>query len=291
MGLERIGGPKQERKSPREETLSLLKQQGKQVSFGGMNQTSKLFVETVTRNKGGLSKSQIQRKLQKIKNKLKAGARLTGEEKEFLREHAPELYRKVIALERERAVYEEQLRAAKTREDAENIRMARMTMAAGSAKEENAEFDMIRMAQLQAAEAETRQIVLSKPSRSERDRERREKMDRAARKQAGTERRMKRLRRWDNGRVEEVVSGEEQESKAEQGTSGQELSEKTKAKHEEIRLVEARMAVLGGDAMITEGLDLTQPSGISQGKAVYSAMTTKVTEEPQEEDGNYSRKA
>ena len=70
MGLERIGGPKQERKSTRQEALSLLKQQGKQVSFGGMNQTSKLFVETVTRNKGGLSKSQIQRKLQKIKNKL-----------------------------------------------------------------------------------------------------------------------------------------------------------------------------------------------------------------------------
>ena len=289
MGLERIGGPKQERKSTRQEALSLLKQQGKQVSFGGMNQTSKLFVETVTRNKGGLSKSQIQRKLQKIKNKLRAGARLTGEEKEFLREHAPELYRKVIALERERAAYEEQLRAAKTREDTENIRMSKMAMSAGSAKEENTEFDMIRMAQLQAAEAETRQIVLSKPSRQ--DRERRERMDRAAKKQAGTERRMKRLRRWDNGRVEEVISGEEQESKADQGTSRQELSEKTKAKREEIRLVEARMAVLGGDAMITEGLDLTQPSGISQGKAVYSAMTTKVTEEPQEEDGNYSRKA
>ena len=253
MGLERIGGPKQERKSTRQEALSLLKQQGKQVSFGGMNQTSKLFVETVTRNKGGLSKSQIQRKLQKIKNKLRAGARLTGEEKEFLREHAPELYRKVIALERERAAYEEQLRAAKTREDAENIRMSKMAMSAGSAKEENTEFDMIRMAQLQAAEAETRQIVLSKPSRQ--DRERRERMDRAAKKQAGTERRMKRLRRWDNGRVEEVISGEEQESKADQGTSRQELSEKTKAKREEIRLVEARMAVLGGDAMITEGLD------------------------------------
>ena len=289
MGLERIGGPKQERKSTRQEALSLLKQQGKQVSFGGMNQTSKLFVETVTRNKGGLSKSQIQRKLQKIKNKLRAGARLTGEEKEFLREHAPELYRKVIALERERAAYDEQLRAAKTREDAENIRMSKMAMSAGSAKEENTEFDMIRMAQLQAAEAETRQIVLSKPSRQ--DRERRERMDRAAKKQAGTERRMKRLRRWDNGRVEEAISGEEQESKADQGTSRQELSEKTKAKREEIRLVEARMAVLGGDAMITEGLDLTQPSGISQGKAVYSAMTTKVTEEPQEESGNYSRNA
>lgn len=291
MGLERIGGPKQERKSTRQETLSLLKQQGKQVSSGGMNRTSRLFVETVTRGKGGLSKAQIQRRLQKIKSKLKAGARLTGEEKEFLREHAPELYRKVIALERERAAYEEQLRAAKTREDAENIRMTRMTMTASSAREENAEFDMIRMAQLQAAEAETRQIVLSKPSRHEMEKERREKLDRAAKKQAGTERRMKRLRRWDNGRVEAVISTEERESKAEQGTSEQELSENTKIRLEEIRVVEARMAILGGDAMAAGELDLTQSSGISQGKAVYSAMTTKVTEEPAKESANYTRKA
>lgn len=291
MGLERIGGPKQERKSTRQETLSLLKQQGKQVSSGGMNRTSRLFVETVTRGKGGLSKAQIQRRLQKIKSKLKAGARLTGEEKEFLREHAPELYRKVIALERERAAYEEQLRAAKTREDAENIRMTRMTMTASSAREENAEFDMIRMAQLQAAEAETRQIVLSKPSRHEMEKERREKLDRAAKKQAGTERRMKRLRRWDNGRVEAVISTEERKSKAEQGTSEQELSENTKIRLEEIRVVEARMAILGGDAMAAGELDLTQSSGISQGKAVYSAMTTKVTEEPAKESANYTRKA
>ena len=291
MGLERIGGPKQERKSTRQETLSLLKQQGKQVSSGGMNRTSRLFVETVTRGKGGLSKAQIQRRLQKIKSKLKAGARLTGEEKEFLREHAPELYRKVIALECERAAYEEQLRAAKAREDAENIRMTRMTMTASSAREENAEFDMIRMAQLQAAEAETRQIVLSKPSRHEMEKERREKLDRAAKKQAGTERRMKRLRRWDNGRVEAVISTEERESKAEQGTSEQELSENTKIRLEEIRVVEARMAILGGDAMAAGELDLTQSSGISQGKAVYSAMTTKVTEEPAKESANYTRKA
>lgn len=289
MGLERIGGPRQERKSPRQETIEMLRQQGKLTTGAGMNRTSKLFVQTVTRNKGGLSKSQIQKKLQRIKNKLKAGARLTGEEKAFLREHAPDLYRKVIALERERAAYEEQLKAARTRDEAENIRMNRMTMAAAAGEKKDVEFEMIRMAQLQAAEAETKMIVLSKPWKHEQDRERRERMERAAKKQVNTERRMKRLRKWDNGKVEEVVSGETMETKSEQGTSEQDLSEKTKDERETVRLVEARMAVLGGSAEAGEGMEFAQGMDVSQGKAVYSAMATKVTEDPPEE--GYNRKA
>ncbi|MCI8268837.1 MAG: hypothetical protein HFG55_04095 [Lachnospiraceae bacterium] len=292
MGLERIGGPRQESKSPRQEKIEMLRQQGKQLpSSGGMNRTSKLFVQTVTRNRGGLSKSQIQKKLQKIKNKLRSGARLTGEEKAFLQEHAPELYRKVIALERERAAYEEQLKAAKTRDEAENIRMNRMSMAVAAGEKKDAEFEMIRMAQLQAAEAETKMIVLSKPWKHEQDRERREKLERAAKKQVNTERRMKRLRRWNNGKVEEVVSGENNETKAEQGTSEQMLSEKTKADQETIRLVEARMAVLGGAVLAQEGMEFAQAVDISQGKAAYSAMTTQVTEEPPKENKGYIRKA
>ena len=155
MGLEKIGGQKRDQKSSRQEEIRTLRLQGKPVLSGeGLNRTSKMFVEAVARSRGGMSKTQIQKKLQKIKNKLRSGARLTGEEKEFLREHAPELYRKVIALERERAAYEEQLKAAKTRDDAENIRMSKMMMEAALAKKEDAEFVMIRMAQMQAAEAE-----------------------------------------------------------------------------------------------------------------------------------------
>lgn len=293
MGLERIGGPRQANKSPRQETVEMLRQQGKQLaSGGGMNRTSKLFVQTITRNKGGLSKSQIQKKLQKIKNKLKSGARLTGEEKAFLREHAPELYRKVIALERERAAYEEQLKAAKTREEAENIRMNRMTMEVATGEKKDVEFVMIRMAQLQAAEAETKMIVLSKPRKHEQDRQRREKMERAVKKQVNIERRMKRLRRWNNGKVEEVVSGEINETKVEQGTPKQELSEKTKMEQETIRLVEARMAALGGAVLAQEGMELAQATDISQGKAVYRAVATQVTKEPPKEEGKtYIRKA
>ncbi|MCI9163773.1 MAG: hypothetical protein HFG59_11065 [Lachnospiraceae bacterium] len=266
MGLDRIGGPKREQKTSRQDQIRMLKLQGKQISSGGgMSRTSKLLVETVAHNRGGMSKAQIQKRLQKIKNKLKAGARLTGEEKEFLREHAPELYRKVIALERERAAYEEQLKTARTRDDAENIRMARMKTAAAIAQKEDAEFLMIRTAQLQAAEAETRSQVLSKPWKRELDRERREKRERAAKSQANTERRMKRLRKWDNGKVREVVAGEEEKSKMEQGTPNQGLSEHTKKQQEYVP--------------------------ISQGKAVYSAVACKVTDNPPEEDGTYSKKA
>lgn len=254
-----------------------------------MSRTSKLFVETVARNRGGMSKAQIQKKLQKIKNKLKSGARLTGEEKEFLREHAPELYRKVIALERERAAYEEQLKAARTRDDAEKIRMDKMAMAAAVAKKEDAEFLMIRTAQLQAAEAETRKQVLSKPWKHELDRKQREKRERAAKSQVNTERRMKRLRKWDNGKMREVVAGEEVKNKTEQGTPSQDLSEHTKKVQESVRLTETQTVIPGYTA--GEGGSPDASLGISQGKAVYSAMASKVTDNPPEKDGTYSKKA
>lgn len=290
MGADRIGGLKREQKTSGQDQIRMLKLQGKQVSTrGGMSRTSKLFVETVARNRGGMSKAQIQKKLQKIKNKLKSGARLTGEEKEFLREHAPELYRKVIALERERAAYEEQLKAARTRDDAEKIRMDKMAMAAAVAKKEDAEFLMIRTAQLQAAEAETRKQVLSKPWKHELDRKQREKRERAAKSQVNTERRMKRLRKWDNGKMREVVAGEEVKNKTEQGTPSQDLSEHTKKVQESVRLKETQTVIPGYTA--GEGGSPDASLGISQGKAVYSAMASKVTDNPPEKDGTYSKKA
>ncbi len=293
MGLEKIGGQKRDQKSSRQEEIRTLRLQGKPVLSGeGLNRTSKMFVEAVARSRGGMSKTQIQKKLQKIKNKLRSGARLTGEEKEFLREHAPELYRKVIALERERAAYEEQLKAAKTRDDAENIRMSKMMMEAALAKKEDAEFVMIRMAQMQAAEAETKQLVSSKPWKREISREQKERLERAAKSQIHTEKRMKRLRRWDNGQVKEIITGEEAESWSDQGTSLWGLPEQTKELQETVRLVKTQMAVPGSMGTAGNGAESELSIGVSQGKAVYSAVAAKVTDDPQKEDETlYSKKA
>ncbi len=292
MGLEKIGGQKRDQKSSRQEEIRTLRLQGKPVLSGeGLNRTSKMFVEAVARSRGGMSKTQIQKKLQKIKNKLRSGARLTGEEKEFLREHAPELYRKVIALERERAAYEEQLKAAKTRDDAENIRMSKMMMEAALAKKEDAEFVMIRMAQMQAAEAETKQLVSSKPWKREISREQKERLERAAKSQIHTEKRMKRLRRWDNGQVKEIITGEEAESRSDQGTSLWGLPEQTKELQETVRLVKTQMAVPGSMGTAGNGAESELSIGVSQGKAVYSAVAAKVTDDPQKEDETlYSKK-
>ena len=61
---------------------------------------------------------------------------------------------------------------------------------------------------------------------------------------------------------------------------------------ETIRLVEARMAVLGGAVLAQEGMELAQATDISQGKAVYRAVATQVTKEPpKEERKTYIRKA
>ena len=86
MGLETIGSLNQYLKSVRQEHQWVMKQGGNPspILGTGVSRTSVLFVKSISSKRSGLSKSQIQKKLQKIKNKLKAGARLTGEEIQFI---------------------------------------------------------------------------------------------------------------------------------------------------------------------------------------------------------------
>lgn len=215
MGLETIGSLNQYLKSVRQEHQWQMKQAGNPspVLGTGVSRTSVLFVKSITSKKSGLSKSQIQKKLQKIKNKLRSGAKLTGEELDFLRRYAPELYRKVAALQKERENYEQRLKQAKTRDEAEQIKMEKMAQSVASADKEDSEFGLIRLAQFMAAEEETRKEVSIKPWKRELNKEKRERLERAAKDQAHRERKMKKLRRWDGGKVKEEASDKEQEEK------------------------------------------------------------------------------
>ena len=214
MGLETIGSLNQYLKSVRQEHQWALKQGGNPspILGTGVSRTSVLFVKSISSKRSGLSKSQIQRKLQKIKNKLKAGARLTGEELEFLRRYAPELYRKVVALQKERDQYEQRLKEAKTRDEAEQIKLEKMAQSVASSDKEDPEFELIRIAQFLAAEEDTRDAVSVKPWKIELDRKKREKLEKAAKEQVHRERKMKKLRRWDGGKVKEEVSDQKKEN-------------------------------------------------------------------------------
>ena len=70
----------------------------------------KSLLQEVSSKRTSNSSVAVRKKLERIKRKLRAGVRLTPEEKAFLRQYAPRLYEEAMAAERERAAYEERLK-------------------------------------------------------------------------------------------------------------------------------------------------------------------------------------
>ncbi|TCL57231.1 hypothetical protein EDD76_10993 [Kineothrix alysoides] len=61
-----------------------------------------------------------------ISAKLKAGAGLTSEEVKYLQKNSPELYREYLEVRNEKEAYERQLKACKTKEEAERLKINKM---------------------------------------------------------------------------------------------------------------------------------------------------------------------
>ena len=119
----------------------------------------------------------IQKKLNKIKAKLRAGARLTGAEKAFLRKHAPKLYLEMLKLEREQAAYEERLKRCRTRDEVEQVKNERFQEVAAASKEQSTEETIAQYNRMQAAEKNVASEIRRKPWQSDLDRKKR-KIDR-----------------------------------------------------------------------------------------------------------------
>jgi ABC-type transport system involved in cytochrome bd biosynthesis fused ATPase/permease subunit len=65
------------------------------------------------------------KRIDDIKNKMKSGRRLSHDEKEFLRIHAPDLYEKAMKIERERDEFRRALAKCKTKEEARRLQTAK----------------------------------------------------------------------------------------------------------------------------------------------------------------------
>jgi len=65
------------------------------------------------------------KRIEDIKNKMKSGRRLSYEEKEFLRIHAPDLYEKAIKIEQERDEFRRALEKCKTKEEARRLQTSK----------------------------------------------------------------------------------------------------------------------------------------------------------------------
>jgi len=67
----------------------------------------------------------IAKRIEDIKNKMKAGRRLSHDEKEFLRIHSPDLYEKAMKIERERDEFRRALANCKTKEEARRLQTSK----------------------------------------------------------------------------------------------------------------------------------------------------------------------
>lgn len=148
----------------------------------------------------------VQEKLGKIRAKLRAGARLTTAEKNFLRKHDPQLYLKVMALEQEAAAYEERLKRCHTRDDAERIKTQKLAEMAADLKKEDADYLMIRLNQMKEAEKKTSAIVSRKPWQRDLDKKQMEERKRIKKKEekAAKKKRAQKKRREEAARKEKM---------------------------------------------------------------------------------------
>ena len=65
-------------------------------------------------------------KLKKIMDKIYAGKKLTGEEREYLKAKDPETYQRLKSIESDQKSYEQELKRCKTREEAQRLKMQRL---------------------------------------------------------------------------------------------------------------------------------------------------------------------
>ena len=68
----------------------------------------------------------IQKKIEDIKMKLKSGKRLSESEMNFLKKHAPDLYKKAQEAEAERQSYKQAIKSCKTKDDVQKVFLEKM---------------------------------------------------------------------------------------------------------------------------------------------------------------------
>lgn len=74
-------------------------------------------------------------RLKEIMRKVESGAKLTKEEKAYLKEKAPETYDEIEAREREQKAYEQALKRCKTKEDVQRLKASRLGASLSKLKE------------------------------------------------------------------------------------------------------------------------------------------------------------
>ncbi len=231
--------------------LKQKKMQGywKMKKSGELSWTDKIdlhdsFMQAVCQGLTDNKETAVQEKLAGIRAKLSAGSRLSGAEKEYLRKHDPQLYMKVTELEREQDAYEDRLKKCRTRDDAERAKLEKLAELSVSMKEEDAEYMIIRYAQMREIEKKTALLVAQKPWQQELDKKRLEtyKKNREREDKKIKEKKAKQRRREKEERKKKIQEKIQQESLRKEEIRKQMLEEeKVKELVEENREEEERV--------------------------------------------------
>lgn len=224
----------------RMEGLLGLKQSGVYLWTDKLNTSSPLS-KAVGPGMFGSEEQAVREKLAKIRAKLRSGARLTAAEKNFLQSHDPQLYRKMMALEKEEAAYEERLKQCGTRDEAERAKTEKLGQIAAGLKEEDPEFSMLRLTRMQDVEKKTAFAVSKKPWQRELNQKKAEERRRIRKKEEEKARqeRARRKRREEAARKEKIEEEIKQEKILKEALMADRIEEENvKADMEEQMLME-----------------------------------------------------
>lgn len=125
------------------------------------------LIEAMAPKEKEYSLEEIHQKVEDMKSKLRAGGRLSPQEKEFLAKNAPDVYRDVIEVEQEREAFSARLRACKTKQEAQSVKLNQVTRILASTNKDKADLGLIRIAQIDAAAAELGSFLKELPERRE----------------------------------------------------------------------------------------------------------------------------
>lgn len=99
-----------------------------QLSFGNERSTKTTAAGTKDSSEVQNTSSNSDSKLKRILSKFRAGHKLTPAELQYLLENAPEMYQKVVQIQRQREQLESQIKSAGTKEEAQKIVTDKISM-------------------------------------------------------------------------------------------------------------------------------------------------------------------
>ena len=118
------------------------------------------LIEAMKPKEQEYTQEEIQKKVEDMKSKLRSGGRLSPKEKEFLAKNAPEVYRDVVEVEKEREAFTARL-------EAESVKTSQVTQILASTTRDTADLGVIRIAQMDAAVAELGSFLKELPEQLE----------------------------------------------------------------------------------------------------------------------------